>query len=103
MNGTNSSAKHYDMVVIGSGAAGHHGAIQAANLLSPTTEEIKDACPLATVLPQDVLAHAMLIAPHYTICAGKDDECGVVVRPVHNRLRTLWKRMDSADRCEPTD
>lgn len=30
MNGTNSSAKHYDMVVIGSGAAGHHGAIQAA-------------------------------------------------------------------------
>jgi NAD(P) transhydrogenase len=32
MNGTNSSAKHYDMVVIGSGAAGHHGAIQAAKL-----------------------------------------------------------------------
>lgn len=29
---TNSSAKHYDMVVIGSGAAGHHGAIQAAKL-----------------------------------------------------------------------
>jgi heterodisulfide reductase subunit A-like polyferredoxin len=28
--GTNSSAKHCDMVVIGSGAAGHHGAIQAA-------------------------------------------------------------------------
>ena len=32
MNGTNSSKKHYDMVVIGSGAAGHHGAIQAAKL-----------------------------------------------------------------------
>ena len=32
MNGTNSSGKHYDMVVIGSGAAGHHGAIQAAKL-----------------------------------------------------------------------
>jgi NAD(P) transhydrogenase len=32
MNGTNNSAKHYDMVVIGSGAAGHHGAIQAAKL-----------------------------------------------------------------------
>ena len=32
MNGTNSSAKHYDMVVIGSGAAGHHGANQAAKL-----------------------------------------------------------------------
>jgi NAD(P) transhydrogenase len=29
MNGTNSSAKHYDTVVIGSGAAGHHGAILA--------------------------------------------------------------------------
>ena len=32
MNETNSSAKHYGMVVIGSGAAGHHGAIQAAKL-----------------------------------------------------------------------
>lgn len=32
MNGTNSSAKHYDMVVIGSGAPGYHGAIQAAKL-----------------------------------------------------------------------
>jgi len=30
MNGTNSSAKHYDMVVIGSEAAGYHEAIQAA-------------------------------------------------------------------------
>ena len=32
MTGTIGSAKHYDMVVIGSGAAGHHGAIQAAKL-----------------------------------------------------------------------
>jgi NAD(P) transhydrogenase len=32
MNGSNSSAKHYDMVVIDSGAAGHHGAVQAAKL-----------------------------------------------------------------------
>jgi hypothetical protein len=32
MNGTNSSAKLYDMVVIGAGAAGHHGANQAAKL-----------------------------------------------------------------------
>ena len=32
MNESNSSTKHYDMVVIGSGAAGHHGAIQAAKL-----------------------------------------------------------------------
>jgi len=32
MNETNRSEKHYDMVVIGSGAAGHHGAIQAAKL-----------------------------------------------------------------------
>jgi predicted flavoprotein YhiN len=31
MNGTNSSAKHYDMVVIGSGAAGHHGAMKPSN------------------------------------------------------------------------
>jgi NAD(P) transhydrogenase len=32
MTETIGSAKHYDMVVIGSGAAGHHGAIQAAKL-----------------------------------------------------------------------
>jgi hypothetical protein len=32
MNETNRSAMHYDMVVIGSGAAGHHGAIRAAKL-----------------------------------------------------------------------
>ena len=32
MNGTDNSAKHYDMVVIGSGSAGNHGAIQAAKL-----------------------------------------------------------------------
>lgn len=32
MNENNGSARHYDMVVIGSGAAGHHGAIQAAKL-----------------------------------------------------------------------
>jgi len=32
MNGTNSSAKHYDRVVTGSGAAGHYDAIQAAKL-----------------------------------------------------------------------
>ena len=30
--GADNSAKHYDLVVIGSGAAGHHGAIQAAKL-----------------------------------------------------------------------
>ena len=32
MNGTNSSAKHYDRVVTCSGAAGHHDGIQAAKL-----------------------------------------------------------------------
>jgi NAD(P) transhydrogenase len=32
MNENNGSARHYDMVVIGSDAAGHHGAIQAAKL-----------------------------------------------------------------------
>jgi hypothetical protein len=37
------------------------------DLLSPTTEEIKDARPLAMVLPQDVLNHAALITA--TLCA----------------------------------
>jgi hypothetical protein len=38
------------------------------DLLSPTTEEIRDARPLAMVLPQDVLNHAALIAT--TLCRG---------------------------------
>ena len=38
------------------------------DLLSPTTEEIRDARPLAMVLPQDVLNHAALIAT--TRCRG---------------------------------
>jgi hypothetical protein len=42
------------------------------DLLSPTTEEIKDARPLSMVLPQDVLNHAALIAA--TLCAGTQGE-----------------------------
>ncbi len=38
------------------------------DFLLPTTEEIKDARPLAMVLPKDVLNHAALIAA--TLCAG---------------------------------
>jgi hypothetical protein len=41
-------------------------------LTPPTTEEIRNARPLATVLPQDALAHVMLIAE--TLCAGTEDE-----------------------------
>jgi hypothetical protein len=42
--------------------SGHGNNYIENDLLSPTTEEIKDACPLATVLPQNALAHALLIA-----------------------------------------
>lgn len=38
----------------------------------PTTEEIRNARPLATVLPQDALTHAMLIAA--TLCAGTEED-----------------------------
>ena len=41
----------------------------------PTTEEIRNARPLATVLSQDALTHAMLIAA--TLCAGKEDDRAV--------------------------
>jgi hypothetical protein len=41
-------------------------------LTPPTTEEIRNARPLATVLPQDALIHAMLIAA--TLCAGTEDD-----------------------------
>jgi len=41
MNGTNSSAKHYDRVVTCPGAAGHHDAIQAAKLGKKIAVSIK--------------------------------------------------------------
>ena len=59
------------------------------DLLSPTTEEIKDARPLAMVPPQDVLNRAMLIAATLLCC---------VVRPAHNRFGTFGKRVGSAER-----
>ena len=42
---------------------------------TPTTEEIKNARPLATVLPHDALTHAVLIAA--TLCAGTEDDRAV--------------------------
>ena len=44
-------------------------------LTPPTTEEIRNARPLATVLPQDALTHAMLIAA--TVCAAREDDRAV--------------------------
>ena len=41
----------------------------------PTAEEIRNARPLATVLPQDALTHVMLIAA--TLCAGTEDDRAV--------------------------
>jgi hypothetical protein len=40
-----------------------------------TTEEIRNARPLATVLPQDSLTHVMLLAA--TLCAGTEDDRAV--------------------------
>jgi hypothetical protein len=44
-------------------------------LTPPTTEEIRNARPLATVLPHDALTHAALIAA--TLCAGAEDDRAV--------------------------
>jgi hypothetical protein len=44
-------------------------------LTPPTTEEIRNARPLATVLPQDALTHTMLIAA--TVCAAGEDDRAV--------------------------
>ncbi len=44
-------------------------------LTPPTTEEIRNARPLATVLPQDALTHTMLIAA--TVCAAREDDRAV--------------------------
>ena len=44
-------------------------------LTPPTTEEIRNARPLARVLPHDALTHAVLIAA--TLCAGTEDDRAV--------------------------
>ena len=44
-------------------------------LTPPTTEEIRNARPLATVLPHDALIHAMLIAA--ALCARTEDDRAV--------------------------
>ena len=44
-------------------------------LTPPTAEEIRNARPLATVLPQDALTHAMLIGA--AVCAGTEDDRAV--------------------------
>jgi hypothetical protein len=44
-------------------------------LTPPTTEEIRNAGPLATVLPQDALTHVMLIAA--ILCAGTEHDRAV--------------------------
>jgi hypothetical protein len=49
--------------------------IYIIELTPPTTEEIRNARPLATVLPQDALTHAMLIA--VTLCARTEDDRAV--------------------------
>ena len=43
-------------------------------LTPPTTEEIRNARPLATVLPPDALTHAMLMA--VTLCVRTEDDRG---------------------------
>ena len=44
-------------------------------LTRPTTEEIRNARPLGTVLPHDALTHSMLIA--VTLCARTEDDRAV--------------------------
>ncbi len=62
---------------------------------SPTTEEIRHARPLATVLPQDVLTHAMLIA---VTCVRVEKMIALCRKGAHNRFRTLWIRVVPAER-----
>jgi len=58
-------------------------------LTPPTTEEIRNARPLGTVLPQDALTHAMLIAA--TLCAGTEDDRAVSSYFGVFRPNSRWK------------
>jgi hypothetical protein len=55
----------------------------------PITEEIRNARPLGTVLPQDALTHAMLIAA--TLCAGTEDDRAVSSYFGVFRPNSRWK------------
>lgn len=77
MNENNSSTKHYDMVVIGSGAAGHHGAIQAAKL-GKTVAVVERAIALGGAsintgtIPSKTLREAVLRSTR-SGCTGSPD------------------------------
>jgi hypothetical protein len=45
------------------------------DFMYPSTEEIRNARPLAAVLPQDVMSHAILVAT--TVFAGAEDDRSV--------------------------
>jgi hypothetical protein len=45
------------------------------DFMYPSTEEIRNASPLAAVLPQDVMSHATLVAT--TVFAGTEDDRAV--------------------------
>jgi hypothetical protein len=56
---------------------------------SPTTEEIRNARPIAAVLPQDLMTHATLVAT--TIFAGAEDNRADREVP----LRKVWEQYKS--------
>ncbi len=65
MNNANLSTEHYDLVVIGSGAAGHHGAIQAAKLgktvlVVEQSAALGGACINTGTIPSKTLRHAVM-------------------------------------------
>ena len=61
----------------------------------PTLEEIRNACPLATVLPQGALTHVVLFAA--TLSAGTEDGRAMSQSP------SWWTRAsDSQERGFPT-
>ena len=60
----------------------------------PTSEQIRNARPLATVLPQDVLTRALLIAA--TLCASTDDFRALFpVQPTSQNCSDARPRQDS--------
>ena len=65
MNNANLSTEHYDLVVIGSGAAGHHGAIQAAKLgktvlVVEQSAALGGACINTGTIPSKTLRQAVM-------------------------------------------
>jgi NAD(P) transhydrogenase len=76
MSNANDSLEQYDLVVIGSGAAGHHGAIQAAKLgkrvlVVEQRSAVGGACINTGTIPSKALRQPVVRVSYASTCVPR--------------------------------